>query len=418
MVRGAVFGKFPTDPADIRERARLAALEKLDILDSPHDVSLDRIARLIIQIFGVDQSVVSFIDSHRQWYMASEGMQRSEVDRQESFCRHTMAGQEPLVVRDASVDPRFAESPHVTARGGVRFYAGAPLRTREGHNVGTVCAIGSKPRMFSAAEEMILMDLTQLAMDFIELRRQATTDGLTGALNRRAFRDESERAIALAARHRTNLAVIGFDLDFFKRVNDTYGHAAGDEVLVGVTGAVRATLRSGDIFGRTGGEEFWIILPHTDREGALAVAEKLRQAIAELVFKFEGKPVGITASFGLTRLSLIAKDLDTLMAQADAALYSAKSAGRNRHSMWEPTPEAGQGARRRVLKAGQILFNDRRSAIDCTIRSLGEDGAGLDVVTATGIPEHFTLLIRSDGFETNCRAVARAERHLEVTFTA
>jgi diguanylate cyclase (GGDEF)-like protein len=416
MVRGAVFGKFPTEPADVRETARLAALEKLDILDSPHDESLDRIARLIIQIFGVDQSVVSFIDSHRQWYMASEGMQRSEVTRQESFCRHTILGQEPLVVRDASRDPRFAESPHVTARGGVRFYAGAPLRTREGHNVGTVCAIGTKPRMFSAAEEMVLLDLTQLAMDIIELKRQATTDGLTGILNRRAFREESERAIALAARHHTNLAVICFDLDHFKAINDTYGHAAGDEVLVEVTEVVKATLRSGDILGRVGGEEFSIVLPHTDREGALAVAEKLRQAVAGLAFTFDDKPVRVTASFGLSRLSLIAKDLDTLMAQSDAALYRSKFEGRNRHSIWEPTPETGQSARRRVLKAGQVLFNERRSAIDCTIRTLGEDGAGLDVANSNGIPQQFTLLIRSDGFETNCSVVSRAERHLEVTF--
>lgn len=417
-VRSAVFGKIPTEPSDLREAARLEALHRLDMLDGPGDETLDRIARLIVKIFGVDQSIVSFIDAHRQWYIASQGAAVSQVDRKETFCRHTLSNVEPLVVRDASQDPRFSDNPHVTARGGVRFYAGAPLRTKDGHNVGTVCAIGRTPRMFSAAEEMILTDLTQMAMDFIELKRQATTDGLTGALNRRAFREESEREIALAARHRHAVAMIGFDLDFFKKVNDTYGHAAGDTVLVAVSEAVKATLRSGDIFGRMGGEEFSILLPHTDREGATAVAEKLREAIAALAFEFDGEPVGITASFGLSRLSLIARDLDTLMAHADAALYASKAEGRNRHSVWEPTAETGQAARRRVLKSGQVLFNDRHSVIDCTIRSLGEDGAGLDVVTSSGIPETFTLLIRSDGYETKCRVVSRAERHLEVTFAA
>lgn len=418
MARGAVFGKFSTEPSDRVEMARLEALGRLDILDGPKDEALDRIARLIVHVFGVDQSVVSFIDSHRQWYIASEGAGVSQVDRQETFCRHTIGGVDPLVVRDASTDPRFADNPHVTATGGVRFYAGAPMRTRDGHNVGTVCAIGKTPRMFSAAEEMILQDLTQLAMDVIDLKQQATTDGLTGALNRRAFREEGERAISLAGRHRTDVALIGFDLDFFKKINDTYGHPAGDEVLVRVADIARATLRSGDIFGRVGGEEFSIVLPHTDREGAVAVAEKLREAIAGVSFEFDGKPVRITASFGLARLSLIARDLDTLMAHADAALYASKASGRNRYTVWEPTAETGLSPRRRVLKAGQVVFNERRSSVDCTIRSLGEDGAGIDVANSAILPETFTLLIRSDGYETRCKVISRDERHVEVTFVA
>lgn len=416
--RNPVFGKVAADTDERRELARLEALARLDVMDDARDETLDRIARLIIQIFGVDKSVVSFIDSHRQWYMASEGMERSEVDRKDTFCQHTIAGQGPLVVRDASTDPRFADNPHVLARGGVRFYAGAPMKTRDGHNVGTVCAIGSAPRKFSAEEEIILTDLTQLAMDFIELRKQATTDGLTGVLNRRAFREESERVISVASRHRENLAVIGLDLDHFKAINDTFGHAAGDTVLISVTNAVKAKLRSGDIFGRVGGEEFSIVLPHTDREGALAVAEKLRRAVADLAFSFDGKPVRMTASFGLARLTLVAKDLDTLTAHADAALYRSKAEGRNRCTLWEPVAETGEGSRRRVLKAGQIVFNERGSVIDCTVRSLGEDGAGLDVVKSTGIPDSFTLRMRSEGFETGCRVISRGERHIEVAFAA
>jgi diguanylate cyclase (GGDEF)-like protein len=416
MVRSAVFGKIPLEPADAREAARLAALDRLDILDSPKDETLDRIARLIIQIFGVQSSVVSFIDSHRQWYMASEGMWAREVDRKDTFCQHTIEGTAPLVVRDASADPRFADNPHVTARGGVRFYAGAPLRTREGHNVGTVCAIGNAPRMFSAAEEMILTDLTQIAMDFIEMKRQATTDGLTGILNRRAFREDAERAISHATRHRENLALICMDLDHFKAINDTYGHKAGDEVLVAVAAAMKTELRSADIFGRVGGEEFCVVLPHTDREGAIAAAEKLRQVIADLDFDFDGKPVKVTASFGLCRMSLVSRDLDALTVNADAALYRAKAEGRNCHSMWEPKPDTGESIRRRVLKSGQILINERRSAIDCTVRSLGDAGAGLDVINSTGIPDRFDLVIRTDGFETRCRVTERSDRHLEVTF--
>jgi hypothetical protein len=93
------------EAVDLREQARLEALARLDVMDDVRDESLDRIARLIIQIFGVESSIISFIDSHRQWYMASQGMQRSEVDREETFCKHTIAGIAPLIVRDASTDP-------------------------------------------------------------------------------------------------------------------------------------------------------------------------------------------------------------------------------------------------------------------------------------------------------------------------
>jgi len=149
-----------SDPED----ARLAALDRYDILDTPKEPAFERVATLIRLVFGVETSVVSMIDGHRQWYKAAQGTPNAEVPVGETFCRLTLQGTEPLIVSDASVDERFKDNPHVTAPGGVRFYASMPLRTNDGFNIGTICAIDSKPRDFSGQELEIFRELARVAM--------------------------------------------------------------------------------------------------------------------------------------------------------------------------------------------------------------------------------------------------------------
>ncbi len=146
------------------------------------------------------------------------------------------ASGEPLVVPDAAIDPRFTDNPHVPAAAS-RFYAGVPLRSPDGHVIGTICAVDTRPRDFSDRELKILEDLALITMNELELRQRATIDVLTGALSRRAFKEEGNRAASLASRHNHALACLVFDLDHFKSVNDRFGHAAGDRVL---TDAIKA----------------------------------------------------------------------------------------------------------------------------------------------------------------------------------
>lgn len=411
-----VFGRS-TGPAATRETARLAALEQIDMLDAPRDKGFDRIVRLIKEIFGVEIGLVTIIDAHRQWYLACSGFGNDEVPRQDTFCRYVIDDDEPLVVEDATRDARFAAHPAVAQKEGVRFYAGVPIKTAEGQAVGTLCAIDRRPRSFGNRELRILQELAGAAMDRIELLQFASTDGLTGALTRRAFRDQADQLVSAALMQGYDLSCIVLDVDYFKQVNDTYGHAVGDDVLRTVAAISKTTLGPDDLVGRLGGEEFAFVLPRTDQAAACEIAARLREAIEGRSTETSAGSLKITASFGITSLSIAAKNIETLLAQADAAMYKAKREGRNRCVAWnEMRSEFALSSRRRVLKAGAIIFNDRRSVIDCTVRALGSDGAGLSVSNSAGVPAEFVLAIRSDGLEMYCRVISQDRQHIEVAF--
>lgn len=163
-----------------------------------------------------------------------------------------------------------------------------------------------------------------------ELRRLATTDDLTGCANRRVFLEQCELRFDELKRYDTPVSVAVIDLDHFKKFNDTYGHAAGDEVLRQFAATAKQELRELDVFGRLGGEEFAILYPYTDLDKALHATERLRQALENLTILFEGQELQVTMSAGVAQLSEADADIDRWIARTDAALYAAKNAGRNR----------------------------------------------------------------------------------------
>ena len=164
-----------------------------------------------------------------------------------------------------------------------------------------------------------------------ELRRLASVDELTGVANRRWFTAMASRELERCRRFGHQLALLMVDVDHFKRVNDTHGHAVGDEVLKAFTRVLEGNLRSVDLLGRLGGEEFAVVLPEADDSAARQTAERLRQAVEGLQFPFEdGTVLRITTSVGIAILSTTGETLDSLLARADGALYAAKRQGRNR----------------------------------------------------------------------------------------
>jgi diguanylate cyclase (GGDEF)-like protein len=170
----------------------------------------------------------------------------------------------------------------------------------------------------------VLANLRNLAI----AENRAATDALTGLPNARSCRDNLKRMVAHAGRTVSPLSVVLFDLDHFKRINDRFGHGAGDDVLASVGEVLRSTFRASDFGGRYGGEEFLLLLPSTDQVGALDVTEKLRHGIEAL--EFQQTDLHITASFGIATYPLDALDADSLVRMADRALYAAKANGRNR----------------------------------------------------------------------------------------
>jgi diguanylate cyclase (GGDEF)-like protein len=399
-----------------RESARLKALERYDILGTPPEAAFDRITRLTKKLFGVPIAIVSFIDAHRQWYKSCEGVAADEVPREDTFCKHVIADGKSLVVPDATKDPRFRHNQYVENNPHLRFYAGIPLRSEDGHNIGVLCILDTTPREFFPEEVEIMEDLGQMVMGALELRLSANKDSLTGALSRRAFKEELQRDAALALRHHHDLSVIAIDLDHFKSINDTHGHAGGDLVLSRTIATCAAQLRSTDLIGRLGGEEFAVVLPNTALTSAMAVAEKMRAAVEHQRVVHGDHVIKLTASFGVACLDYATRDADTLLERADQALYRAKSSGRNQ-CLGQPQAAAEDAQpRRRVLKAGQILFNGRRSTISCTVRSLSDEGAGLDVSTSAGIPSKFDLVVKSDGLDRSCRVNSHSDRHIDVSF--
>lgn len=157
----------------------------------------------------------------------------------------------------------------------------------------------------------------------------AHTDSLTGALNRSTLKSVYQKEVALTKRHSSNLTLMVLDIDFFKKVNDTYGHNAGDLALKSLTQCIKKTLRESDPLFRLGGEEFAILLNDTDLAGATLLAERLRKEIQSIIITHQQNTFSMSVSIGLTQFAN-ADSLEDIMLRADSALYKAKKTGRNK----------------------------------------------------------------------------------------
>jgi len=177
---------------------------------------------------------------------------------------------------------------------------------------------------------MVMCDLWFMVTELQrELAEQARTDPLTGAMNRRALEEAARRETARSIRHGSPLCAIIIDIDHFKRLNDARGHAAGDRALQALVGQVKTMLRGQDLFARTGGEEFAILLPDTPVSAGILIAERVRQAIEVLEIPFETGPIQFTVSAGMAQLDTVNGGWEVMMRSADAAMYVAKEKGRN-----------------------------------------------------------------------------------------
>lgn len=162
------------------------------------------------------------------------------------------------------------------------------------------------------------------------LREQANTDSLTRLPNRRNFFQAATYSLAQMQRRTLDFSVIMLDIDYFKKINDTYGHQAGDYILVEMAKVLSDGMREDDLLARIGGEEFVVASPYTNRLAAIVLAERLRKAVESTEFTYQGNRIPVTISLGLAAMSKNEESVDALLAVADARLYLAKQKGRNR----------------------------------------------------------------------------------------
>jgi diguanylate cyclase (GGDEF)-like protein len=188
----------------------------------------------------------------------------------------------------------------------------------------------SNVHLMETLERKVLERTALLSKANEDLLVMASTDALTGAYNRGYLFDAGSRSMNTARRYQRPLTVIILDVDHFKAINDTHGHAVGDIVLKAITGTCQDVLRKTDIFGRYGGEEFVALLPETDLEGAIISAERLRTAVESLVFEGIDASIRVTISLGVTNASSADNEIAQTIQRADKALYQAKTQGRNR----------------------------------------------------------------------------------------
>jgi diguanylate cyclase (GGDEF)-like protein len=240
-----------------------------------------------------------------------------------------LAATEPVLSSSGATLPLIFDST-------CRDWVAIPLRVRD-TAAGLLVLATDQPASYGPAQADLAGVLTNQGMTaydnarlFTQAEQLATIDALTGLSNRRHFFTTALHGLALARRQRSQLTAAMLDIDHFKQVNDTHGHHVGDQVIRAVAQRLAHVIRTTDILGRYGGEEFALILPDTSAEGAAVLTERLRAAISDRPIETDAGPLIVTISIGVAEHAADQSDVETLLSVADAALYQAKRAGRNR----------------------------------------------------------------------------------------
>lgn len=302
---------------------------------------LERILTHLGEVIHYDSAALFLIEGDHLRVVAGRGFPEAEhiIGRTfragNSLFEESIATCSPVVLADATTDTRFED----WSNREVRSWMGIPMQLR-GRTIGFLTVDSHQPNCYShiqstlaqafANEATIALENARL---FQEAQLLAITDSLTGIANRRRFMQQGKIEIERACQSVYPLSAVMLDLDNFKRVNDSHGHAVGDQVLREIAQSCRQRLRESDVFGRVGGEEFIALLPDSDLEQAKRVAERLHGAIAEYVLEIPSGCIHVSASFGVAEMVQGCNDLDKLLLDVDHALYASKLDGKDKISV-------------------------------------------------------------------------------------
>ncbi|MDA8424255.1 MAG: sensor domain-containing diguanylate cyclase [Nitrospiraceae bacterium] len=346
---------------------RLAAERNLDRL-------LDMIIEETTAVMNAERSSLFLIDGDtgEMWAKIAQGVDVVEIRFLVGVGIAGTVGKtgEIINIPDAYADPRF--NPEFDKKTGYRTRSilCVPLQNIVGETIGAIQVLNKKSGMFGKDDEALLTALAAQASVAIdnadlykklnelnlsleskvkertselvranerlsalnkELEEISITDSLTQVFNRQYFMDRIKQEVKRSHRYGTHVSLLMLDIDYFKKVNDTYGHQAGDSVLAGVAGLIKDGLRDTDLFARYGGEEFCLLAMAMDQAGAELLAERLRKKVESAEFVPGGNSLKVTVSIGVSAwMPEIKENFEELVRRADSALYSAKQEGRNR----------------------------------------------------------------------------------------
>jgi len=329
-------------PAD---QFRLAALHRYNILDTPQQEEFTFITELAAKLCGMPYAFISLVDTDRVWVKAATGLALETLARGDSYCSLAVLGDPATEIPDLSDDYRTANMPLTVNAPHMRFYSSVALMSADAFAIGTLSVMDTRPGALTEDQHRMLANLGRQAMALIELRANeralntsqrelellSTTDELTGLHNRRSLQQRLKFEVARSKRFRTPLSAVMIDIDHFKKINDGFGHAAGDQVLANIGRMLRESVRVIDIAGRWEGEEICVILPNTPLEGACKFAETLRGKLEAQLHHVGIRVIPVTASLGVGSFNhMEIDDAESLLRQAEDALSRAKEGGRNR----------------------------------------------------------------------------------------
>ena len=325
----------------------LAGVHTLDVFYTPLEARFERITRLACRALNSPVAAISLFRDDRVWFKSVNGWNVQELPADKIFCSWAVSKKELLIVEDTRLDPNFKDHPLVIEAPKFRFYAGYPLRGRDGTTIGELCVYDTKPRTVTPGQIQALRDLGQIAQKELltnELcdaqskmiaklgaaRRQASIDSLTRVWNRRVGLELLRDALEQAISDGTELAVCMVDVDCFKKTNDELGHQAGDQVLRKIATTIVGCLRGDDSLCRYGGDEFLLILKGAGPERLKSILERIGERVSEFPINVRSGSVSVSVSIGAALSTPGRRErLEALVEKADQALYRCKNTGGN-----------------------------------------------------------------------------------------
>lgn len=364
-------------PLSAKETLRLAKLYDYGILDTVAETTYDDITALAAHICQTSTAMVSLVDINRQWFKARVGTEVQETPRSMAFCAHTIKGKDVMVVEDTHHDPIFLDNPLVTGPPYIRFYAGAPLITPDGHALGSLCVLDYQPHHLNPDQIQALQVLSHQVIAQIELgyqrhqlklsnqqleqrvkertaslssslyrllsaqtqllkreaasRHNAVHDPLTALPNRSYFLQRLSQAIQLVQRQPSHrYAVLWVALDDFKSVKDTLGDRVGDQLLVRISERIKQMLRQSDLVARIGDHAFAVLLDDIPTQEHVITAVKRLQNHLKIPVVVQGHKISTGASIGIAFSAMGYRQPEDVLRDADLAMYQAKQQAKQR----------------------------------------------------------------------------------------